>query len=620
MSVAFSSDGTRIAVGHFSNTVTVWDAEKGTPLLDLKGHTGNVFSVAFSADGTRLVTASADRTVRVWDARTGVTLAELKGHSGAVTSVSFSTDGTRILTASGLVAGKPGEVFVWDAPIPKPVVELVGHTGFITAAVFSPDGTRIATGSQDGTVKVWEARTGAKLLDLKTRTSNEKAVAFSADGTRLLTCDGTTAKVWDAKTGSTLLELKGKPRELVMGAFSPDGTRIVTGGFKRAEKGSQKGAATVWDATTGTALVEVEGLATSVDSVAFSSDGTRIFTVSRHEPAKAWDARTGKEVLGEAIPPRDRNERTSADRRFFAHVSQNRVQMVPLVPDEEESAYRRLHTQPNPSRYRSGYLAARASKDDFAAAFYLNLIPPDERKGLIAQADADALVALDRLAMEYWNAGRLEESVPLRLEILNVNKAKLGPEDPATIQAAARLGDLYRRMGQFEKAIPPWEDVLKYRTAKLGRDKPETLSAMWLLGWAYKETGRLPEAIALLEEAAAKSPHQTSTQHLLDAYALAGEHAKVIARCQKQLAEDRKSGPENWWQQADLLARLGRAYLRRRNGRRRNLTSGSAWPFARRTSPTPGRCSTHSRCSAGRFWARRSTPRPSPCCSRVMRD
>jgi uncharacterized protein HemY len=71
--------------------------------------------------------------------------------------------------------------------------------------------------------------------------------------------------------------------------------------------------------------------------------------------------------------------------------------------------------------------------------------------------------------------------------------------------------------------------------------------------------GRLPEAIALLEEAAPNDAR--SSQDLLDAYALAGEHAKVVALCLQLLAEVRKSNPEDAYQQADLLGRLGRAYL-----------------------------------------------------------
>jgi eukaryotic-like serine/threonine-protein kinase len=295
----------------------------------------------------------------------------------------------------------------------------------------------------------------------------------------------------------------------------------------------------VWDARTGATLVELKGHTGAVTSASFSADGTRLLSAGGGG-VFLWDA---------PIP---------------THEVELAGHKVPLVPDEEEIAYRRLHTQPNPSRYRSGYLAARAAGDDFAAAFYLNLIPPDDRKAALALADADALAALSRLAQKYWNAGRLEEAVPLRIEILNANKAKLGPEDPATIEAANYLANVYRRMGQFEKAIPPLEDVLKARTAKLSRDNPQTLITMRMLAEVYKDAGRLPQAIALLEEVAAKAPHAVVTRILLDAYALAGEHAKVIARCQKQLAEDRKSRPDAD-PNTDLLARLGRAYLAQKN-------------------------------------------------------
>src|SRR5262249_42362883 len=185
--------------------------------------------------------------------------------------------------------------------------------------------------------------------------------------------------------------------------------------------------------------------------------------------------------------------------------------------------------------YRTGYLAARAARDDFAAAFYLNLVPPDERKGVLEQAEADALAALSRLAVEHASVDKLAEAVPLAIELLNSNKAKLGPEDPATIQTAGTLGTIYYQMGQFEKAIPLWEDVLKYRRAKFGRENPQTLHAMGKLGLAYKDAGRLKEAIALLEEVAAKDAQMTPD--LLEVYERAGEHAKVIDLSLKQLAE-----------------------------------------------------------------------------------
>ena len=82
--MSFSPDGTRIVTGSEDKTAKVWDARTGTPLLDLKGHTGEVVSVSFSPDGTRIVTGSDDKTAKVWDARTGTPLLDLKGHTSSV--------------------------------------------------------------------------------------------------------------------------------------------------------------------------------------------------------------------------------------------------------------------------------------------------------------------------------------------------------------------------------------------------------------------------------------------------------------------------------------------------------------------------------------------------------
>jgi hypothetical protein len=68
-----------------------------------------------------------------------------------------------------------------------------------------------------------------------------------------------------------------------------------------------------------------------------------------------------------------------------------------VQPDEEELSYRLLHTQPNLCRFREGYEAARTAQDDFAARFYLNLLPPPEQKILKAQAAADGEIAAGRI-------------------------------------------------------------------------------------------------------------------------------------------------------------------------------------------------------------------------------
>ena len=80
VSVAFSSDGRRLASASHIRTVKVWDAETGQETLTLKGHDGPVRMVAFSPDGKRLASAGQDRTVKVWDAETGRETLILEGH------------------------------------------------------------------------------------------------------------------------------------------------------------------------------------------------------------------------------------------------------------------------------------------------------------------------------------------------------------------------------------------------------------------------------------------------------------------------------------------------------------------------------------------------------------
>src|SRR6266568_4859592 len=69
--VAWSPDGTRLALGGANGAVQIRDATTGALLLALAGHTDSVWDLAWSPDGTRLASASWDHTVQVWEAATG---------------------------------------------------------------------------------------------------------------------------------------------------------------------------------------------------------------------------------------------------------------------------------------------------------------------------------------------------------------------------------------------------------------------------------------------------------------------------------------------------------------------------------------------------------------------
>jgi WD40 repeat protein len=560
-SVAFSSEGTRFVAGglpkkgNVETEATVWDARTGTVVLELKGRTGTAQCVAFSPDGTRIVTGGGnrgnpDRSAKVWDATTGTQLPfELKGHTSPILSVAFSPDSKRIVTSS-----EDRTVRLWDARTGTTLLELRGFRERVTSVAFSPDGTRIVTGEFGGRVTVWDARAEKTPPILRGHTEfAQTAVSFSPDGTRIVTGehDGTVT-VWDTSTGTALLDLKGHEGPVPSVAFSRDGTRIVTGSEDRTAK--------VWDARTGLPQLELKGHKYQVLSVAFSGDGTRIVTGSGDE-RKVWDARTGKELPGEAIPQAVANERISPDGRLFAHVDgpAARVDLVSLKPDEEERSYRRLLTQPNLWRYREGYLAARAAKDNFAAAFYLNLVPPDERKAAEVQAEQLLFAKIMDDAEAHLRAEQRDEAVTVFVELWTLQKAKLGPEHADTLETMNRLGVVYWQMHQFDKSVPVFRELWKIRAKNLGADHAKTIQDGANLGVNLKDAGQIKEAIPLLEKAqqAAKKDPELAwvTDPLIDAYQRAGENGKAAPLLVEQWnLQKAKLGPEH----ADTLQTMNR--------------------------------------------------------------
>jgi hypothetical protein len=69
-SVAYSPDGSRLAVGGGDGSVTIFETEFYQPMLDLRPHAGRysyVYALDWTPDGTRLVTASGDKTIRIRD-------------------------------------------------------------------------------------------------------------------------------------------------------------------------------------------------------------------------------------------------------------------------------------------------------------------------------------------------------------------------------------------------------------------------------------------------------------------------------------------------------------------------------------------------------------------------
>ena len=69
-----SPDGKHLAAAGEDTTIRIWDLDRASNPLQLKGHTRNIWEVQFSPDGKTLASGSFDSSARLWDATTGRSL------------------------------------------------------------------------------------------------------------------------------------------------------------------------------------------------------------------------------------------------------------------------------------------------------------------------------------------------------------------------------------------------------------------------------------------------------------------------------------------------------------------------------------------------------------------
>jgi WD40 repeat protein len=155
--LVFSPDGTQIADFCADGTARVWHVMTGDLLFEVR-HTpagqayNSLESLAYSSDGKRLATGGQADAVKVWDAGTGQELLALRGDNGGPRRVAFNPDGRRIVSGS-----YDGSVKVWDATTGQELLTLK-LPALVENVGFSPDGTQLIAASADGTIRIWDGR------------------------------------------------------------------------------------------------------------------------------------------------------------------------------------------------------------------------------------------------------------------------------------------------------------------------------------------------------------------------------------------------------------------------------------------------------------------------------
>ncbi|WP_297358140.1 AAA family ATPase [Thauera sp.] len=221
--ISFSPDGHALAVLDRAGRGTLFD----TAAYALGTRTGwqlpaheRFCSLAWSHDGSRLAVATSEGRVRIWDALRGRRLPNLPRNAEWAQTVVFHPSDADILLTSG---GERGVAF-WhlggDGTQRAPIqIDLLRDPSLIHEAVFSPDGTRLLTLAEDDALRLWQ------LPD-----HGERSTAFESLAPQQV-ADPQVGALRARADGSTAAALRLQLGDLQAGchplARAPDGGRVA---------------------------------------------------------------------------------------------------------------------------------------------------------------------------------------------------------------------------------------------------------------------------------------------------------------------------------------------------------------------------------------------------------
>ncbi|KAJ5109758.1 U5 snRNP complex subunit [Penicillium argentinense] len=271
--VRFDPSAQHMASGSMDRSILLWNTYgKCENYGELSGHRGAVLDLKWARDSRAIFSASADMTLGSWDVETGERVRRHIGHEEVVNSLDVSKRGEELLVSGS----DDGCIGIWDTR-QKEALDYLETDLPITAVALSEAGNEIYSGGIDNTINVWDLRKKAVVYSMAGHNDTITSLQVSPDSQTLLSnSHDSTVRTWDirpfAPANRQVLTFDGAPvgleKNLIRASWDPKGEKIAAG--------SGDGSAVVWDVKTGKLLYKLPGHKGTVNDVRFSPNNEPI--------------------------------------------------------------------------------------------------------------------------------------------------------------------------------------------------------------------------------------------------------------------------------------------------------------------------------------------------------
>ncbi|KAK4084075.1 hypothetical protein Purlil1_10419 [Purpureocillium lilacinum] len=263
----FDPTGNLIASGSMDRSILLWRTYGDCENYGLlKGHKGAVLDLQWSRDSEILYSASADTHLASWDLTSGARIRRYIGHEEVINTMDVSKRGEELLVSGS----DDSTIGIWD-PRTKNAVDYIETDFPITAVAISQAGNEIFSGGIDNDIRVWDLRKKSVVYSMLGHSDTVTSLRVSPDSQSLLSyAMDATVKTWDirpfAPTERQIRTFDGSnmgiEKNLLGASWDAEGKKIAAG--------SGDGTANVWSSETGKLLYKLPGHRGTVNCAEFA--------------------------------------------------------------------------------------------------------------------------------------------------------------------------------------------------------------------------------------------------------------------------------------------------------------------------------------------------------------